>query len=306
MKSKVVIIRNQKAWRNGKIDVQVLNEMLHEGMLKLSDKESVEDAWSLYFKAEEKIALKVNTITNDPAVSTHHELTTLVGNGIISTGVKSNDITVFDRGIKCEQATDNICQRKSLEDAGYIKNTSNNGIRIFEAKQHDDWKKMGCIKNRFFKAITDIDGHVNMPILKDHHIMGVTFALKNYLGTLTNPELLHKNAGIPYIADLNAMPEIKDSLRLIIGDMLKCQYNKGPHNNPKYHWNENAIILSADPVAIDAVAFEILKAKRNQYGLEYAKMAFGGEPGKYIIDACRRKNLGEAELEKIDLIEINQ
>ena len=306
MKSKVVIVRNKKVWENDKIVIEILSAMLNEGILTFSGKETLEDAWSLYFKQNEKIAVKVNTITNDYAVSTHRELAELVGKGIASVGVENNNISFFDRGIKYDQDTEKYRYRFSLEKAGYVKSQIGNGFKYFEATEYGEWKQIGKIKNRFFDVFTEADGHVNMPILKDHHIMGVTFALKNYMGTLTNPELLHKNAGVPFIADLNAMHEVKGSLRLIIGDMLKCQYKNGPHNDSRYHWNENAIIISTDPVAIDSVAFEILKKKRRQLGIEWSEMAFGGTPGKYIQDAAERKSLGANDLNNIDLVEINQ
>ena len=50
------------------------------------------------------------------------------------------------------------------------------------------------------------DAVINLPVLKDHGIVGVTLALKNLFGAIHNPNKYHTNAGDPYVADVNMFP----------------------------------------------------------------------------------------------------
>lgn len=301
--SKVVVVRSDRVWNGKRINKTVLKKMLNVGMKTLT-KKSDAAAWKELFKGCKKVALKVNTITEETLVSTRKDLAMLVADELIDSRIRAENISIYDRGLKCKKKTDKCIKRTSMKKAGYRLNTSSRGVKVFEARGKGKWIKIGKMKNRFFKVLNNADCHVNMPILKDHHIMGITFALKNHMGSVTNPQLFHNNAGVPAIANLNARPEIKNTLRLVVGDILRAQYHDGPKNNPRYHWKENAIILGTDPVAVDTVALEILKRKRDQMGYEWGEMAYGGQAAKYIQDAGRRKKLGEANYDKIDLDEV--
>ena len=50
---------------------------------------------------------------------------------------------------------------------------------------------------------------INMPILKDHRMAGVTFAMKNMYGVVDRPSTLHANNCNPGVADLNCIPVIR-------------------------------------------------------------------------------------------------
>lgn len=235
---------------------------------------------------------------------TRPELARFTAEQIAKTGVTRKNISIFDRGLKCKKtSTTNCIERFSMAEAGYRLNKGGRSFQVLEARKPGRWRNLGSVRNRFFKVLEEADCLVNMPILKDHHIMGVTFALKNHLGSVANPELFHQNAGVPRVADLNLHPIIRKAHRLVIGDVLRAQYNKGPHNYPEYHWNENAIIVGVDPVAVDRVALAILVKKREEKDLKFGKMAKGGEAAKYIVDAGNR-GLGVSTLSRIEVIQI--
>ena len=78
---------------------------------------------------------------------------------------------------------------------------------------------------------------INVPVLKDHDLAGVTMAMKNFYGAIHNPNKYHDNNCNPYIAELNTSPIIKDKTRLIVCDALLAQYNGGPAFKPQYTWN---------------------------------------------------------------------
>lgn len=303
--SRVVLVYSNSVWNGNKVDYVILNKMVDEGIKKLTGKTTTDESWSSLFSGCEKNALKVNTITETYELSTRPELAMAVANNLVRIGKKPQNILIYDRGIKCNDNTDNCVKRESMKKVGFNINKSSNGVKIFELSSKGVLREMGKIKNRFFTEVEEADCIANLPNLKDHHIMGITFALKNHIGSVTNPELFHQNAGVPQVADLNNTPIVKEKTKLIIGDLLRCQYNKGPHSYPEFHWNENAIMLSQDPVAADAIAFDILKKKRKEMGLSYGEMAYGGKPGEYIKDAGLRCKLGEWDPAKIEVITVN-
>jgi hypothetical protein len=85
--------------------------------------------------------------------------------------------------------------------------------------------------------------------------------MKNHYGSIDAPGSMHGNNCNPYIADLNALPVIRDKTRLVIGDALRtCPYN----------WNqmtkENKIAVSLDPIAHDVFARYVLAERRKADG----------------------------------------
>lgn len=301
-KPRVVIVRSSKVWKYGKVDKSILNKMVTVGITKLTGRNS-RAAWSSLFRGCRKVALKVNTITQSYEMVTRPELAWLTAGEIIKTGITARNVSIYDRGLKCKGKSNDCVRRTSMKKAGYRLNRGGNKIQVFEARKHGNWQRVGSSKNRFFTVLEQADCLVNMPILKDHHIMGVTFALKNHVGSVSNPELFHKNAGVPQVAYLNGSSVIRKKHRLVVGDVLRAQYNRGPHNHPEFHWNENAIILGVDPVAVDRVALAILVKKREQKGLKFGKMAYGGRAAQYIFDAGK-KGLGVSSLSQIEVIQL--
>lgn len=69
---------------------------------------------------------------------------------------------------------------------------------------------------------------INVPVLKDYTIAGVTFSMKNHCGLVDNPGSLHGNSCDPYMAELNNTAPIKEKTRLIVMDASLCIYVGGP------------------------------------------------------------------------------
>jgi uncharacterized protein (DUF362 family) len=87
------------------------------------------------------------------------------------------------------------------------------------------------------KTLTQLcDAVVNLPVLKDHGIVGLTMALKSMFGVIHNPNKYHPNAGDPYVADVNMLPAIRQKVRLTIADGLTAQYEGGPTYMPQWSW----------------------------------------------------------------------
>lgn len=82
--------------------------------------------------------------------------------------------------------------------------------------------------------------------------------MKNLYGSFYYPDRLH-NCDMTEIAALNALPEIRQRTRLIIGDALAANQR---YANSCPHWQEDcigdSIFKSFDPVAHDTIGRQIL------------------------------------------------
>jgi uncharacterized protein (DUF362 family) len=144
---------------------------------------------------------------------------------------------------------------------------------------------------------------INVPILKDHELAGVTFAMKNMYGVIDRPDTLHANHCNPGVADLNCIPLIREKMCITIGDALSSVYQGGPGFRPEYLWYPNAIVVGEDRVAVDRIACQMIEKKRAEMGLP--TLAAAGRPASYIDTAADAKhNLGVSDPRRIKLIEV--
>jgi uncharacterized protein (DUF362 family) len=144
---------------------------------------------------------------------------------------------------------------------------------------------------------------INLPILKDHSMSGVTFAMKNMYGVVERPQDLHGGGCNPGVADLNAFPVIRQKIKLTIGDAMTSVYEGGPLFRPEHLWQPNALIVGEDRVAIDQIAWGILEKKRAEVGLKTLEAA--GRPPRYIATAAGATHgLGINDPQRIKLIEV--
>jgi len=116
-------------------------------------------------------------------------------------------------------------------------------------------------------------------------------------GAIHNPNKYHLTAGDPYVADVFAMEPIRRKVRLTICDAISAQYEGGPSYMPQWQWPLQGLLISRDPVALDAVGWDIIEKKRAEKGMKPLR-AVEREP-RYIASAAKR-GLG---IDRLDLIE---
>jgi hypothetical protein len=107
-------------------------------------------------------------------------------------------------------------------------------------------------------------------------------------------------------ADLAALWKefnLVERTKLNILVMLNPQFHTvGPHSyNDKYVWEYKGLLVSQDPVAIDATGLGIIQAKRREY---FGKDLPMQTPAKHIRLADKRHHLGVSDPSKIDLIKL--
>jgi len=261
--SKLVIVRHPKAVENMKINSETAKKMVDKGIMQFTGKENLRDAWASILRSlspNDVVSIKVNCINS--SLPSHPEVVNAIVAGLIAAGVKENNIIIWDK------------TSRELARCGYKINTSDVGVRCFGSDEsgwgYDKQVRVADKNIRLSKILTVSDHIINVPVLKNHNLCGVTLGMKNHYGSVDNPGSLHGSIFRfmqcdPYIAELNNVPEIRDKTRLIVLDGLIGAYQSGPGGRPQFVFN--SIILGQDPVAVDYKGWEIIKAERQQHGM---------------------------------------
>jgi len=154
----------------------------------------------------------------------------------------------------------------------------------------------------FSRILTEqVTALVNVPVLKDHDIAGVTLGLKNWFGAIHNPNKYHDNLCDPYIAELSTHPTIRDTLRLVVMDATTLQYDGGPSARPESALAFGGLLVACDPVAADAYGVSLIEAERRRAGLP--GLAEVGRPPRHVSTAGRL-GVGSDDLSHIEVVNI--
>ncbi len=290
----IVIARDDKPFaETGNIKETTVSNMIQKAVIQLTQTASQEKAWQTLFKPSDIVGIKLNCLSGKK-MSPHVAVVESILHGLKLAGVKDKNIIVFERF------------NRELEMAGFRTRHMVDGVQCFGTDElpgggYDaEPELVGSVGTCFSKIVSRLcTAIINVPVLKDHDLAGVSSAMKNFFGVIHNPNKYHGNNCNPFIAELNTHPYIKDKVRLIVGDALLAQYNGGPGYKPQWTWNFNGIIVGRDPVAFDRVCHAIIEEKRTEMKLPSLKQA-RREP-KYISTAAML-GLGIDDLSQIKVI----
>jgi len=292
-KSRVVQIRNSAVFTKGKtVNTTIVRKMLTTAMLRLTGTSTPDQAWKTLFNADDVVGIKVNAL-GGTQIATHPGVVDAVVAGLTTAGIPEENIIIWDR------------LSGELEKAGYTINTSKSGVKCFGTdKRYDPEPEIiGSIGSCFSSIVSSrCTALINMPVLKDHDLSGVSLSLKNFYGAIHNPNKYHDNNCDPYIADLNTHTYIKDKLRLIVCDALTMQCQGGPAYKPQWSRTYSTLLLSRDPVAHDRIATKLIEDERKERGLNTLKDA-AREP--IHITTAARKGLGTDDFNSIELVTLS-
>ncbi|HGY54934.1 MAG TPA: DUF362 domain-containing protein [Caldithrix abyssi] len=271
-KSTVVISR--LAQQHIKADARQISTLLDKALMAFFNRDDPISAWKQVVRPGERVGLKVNCLAGRG--STHTALVDHIAERLQEAGIDAGDILIWDRF------------NRDLEDGGFTIRDSGNRVRCYGNDSvgfEYDLQMYGSAASRVTKIVTrQCDAIINLPLLKDHSIAGVTCSLKNMFGAIHNPNKFHIKHGDPYIADVNRYPALYGKIRLHICDALEAQYQGGPSFMPHWRWIYNGLLVAQDPVALDYTGWQIIEKKRKEMGLPSLKEE-KREPG-YIATAA--------------------
>ena len=271
------------------IDVKVASDMIMQGVRAFTGMSSDAAAWKKLFKPTDVVGIKVNCLFGKGASTRPEVVSALIG-GLLLAGVKEDNVIIWDRN------------DREMTRAGFVINRGA-GVKVCgtEGDYEAEPTVVGSFSGRMSKILTEkITAIINMPVLKDHSISGVTCAMKNHYGSHNNPGDHHGNGCDPFMAELNAVPAIREKTRLIICDALSPLANGGPGMRPEFIWEYRSMLIAADPVAMDYQGWQIIEARRKEIGLR--TLAQDGRPPKFITTAASL-GLGTDDPASIEVIQ---
>jgi len=288
--SSVVVVKLAQCPPDGKIDSGTYRRLLEIGMAALDPGLNLKSALAAIFPGG-MVGFKTSCLArkfNSTPVALVDALTGL----LVNQGFDANDLIVWER------------TSRELADAGFVLNASGQGVRFLGTDANGigyarEFSTSGEVSSLVSRIMTDLIQHsVNLPVLKDHSIAGLSAGMKNMYGAIHNPNKFHANCCDPYCAHVNNLEPIRQKHRLTIIDTVRVQYDGGPGYMAPFMATFGALVISRDPVAADRVGLEILEKLRKDHGRP--PLAQVGREVKYLKTA-KSIGLGEEDLARIDL-----
>jgi hypothetical protein len=289
VKSQVIYTHHSGVWSGDALEPQALRKMLDATITRLTGLNDAQAAWKALFSPGESIAIKVNVFRNS-LIWTHYPLVQAVTASLIDAGIPAEQILIYD------------AMTSEFETAAYPVNPDGPGVRC---RGTDTSYTKGFLVGSSQVKVSDLllqcDALINMPVLKAHMLSGVSFAVKNHLGTTAYPAALH--SFVTSLPQLSLLPEIKDRTRLVVGDILEANllYNDAwPYWKADY--KGDGLMMSFDPLAADAAAFTVLEKLEAGQGHTTGQLKAMAEPW---LQSCEAGGVGASSPDHYTLREIN-
>jgi uncharacterized protein (DUF362 family) len=270
-------------------------EMLRRALEELTGKSDLAEAAKSFVHPEDKVCVKVNGIATQK-MGTNKELVLPFIDAMIAAGVPAASITVLEQYPGFMNGT-RITAKSVPAGVSVVCHTNSDATM--------DWRDIPGTQRhtKFVRALTESTALINFALIKDHSICGYTGALKNMThGCSVNPHDFHDHHASPQIAILSAQDILRTRLRLCIIDGFKLMAHGGPlYKNPEYVIPHESVYASTDPVALDAIGWDLVEKARADFHLK--SLTDEGRPPAYIR-AAAVLGVGVADRAKISLREI--
>jgi len=241
-KSQVVILRCET------YDLEEVRTQLERGIALLG-------GWAQWVKPGENILLKPNLLAPDPpekAVTTHPAVFRAVAESLQQFGVN------LTYGDSPSNGTIEAAARRS----GLAEVANELRIRMVNFKEGDTVEFDGIHhrhKAVIAQGVLESDGIISLPKLKTHALVRLTGAVKNQFGCVVgfNKTMFHaKHPVVDHFAALLADLCLYIKPRLYILDAIVSMEGNGPRGGAPRR--TGVLMLSADPVALDATASRLV------------------------------------------------
>ena len=270
----VVEVLGKKVWDEDRLDEDSAGEMLDQAMMKLTGRDSAKEAWRDFVLPDDIVGIKINPLAG-PKLSTHTVIVNKIIEGLFSAGVLRKQIIIWDRfkehllnagyPLKTDEG-DVKTLASDMEDIGY-------DDKIFYETEKDSItrRENESTRSRYSRIVTEyVDVLINVPVLKQHDMAGVSGCLKNMaFGSVDNTRRFHGKPLYcnPAIGEIFEHKTLKEKVVLNIVDGLVASFDKGPTYHAESTWQYGSMFLSADPVILDVLILQTVNQKREEMGL---------------------------------------
>jgi uncharacterized protein (DUF362 family) len=286
----VAIARREGLLREAAFDAAKLQDALGAVVARAASEAGPVEAFRRLFKPTDVVGIKLNCIAGR-GLSPRPEVALQLAAWLQAAGIAPEHIVIWDR------------TERELREAGYTPNAGR-GVRVIgtDGDYEASPRSWGPESSRFARLLAEeMTALIDLAVLKDHNLPGVSLSMKNWYGAIHNPSRLHAEGCNPFIPHLAASPLIRGKLRLTVVDGSLGQCHAGPSRSPRWIWPYSGFVASTDPVALDSVGWRILEARRKEVGLP-TLAAEGREPR--FIAAAEKLGLGVAEASRIETAEV--
>lgn len=279
-RSRLISVFDQMVFRSGQIHARTVTDMLNEGLTRLTGGLRPRDAWQSIIRPGQKIAIKFNRC-GAGVIGTTPAMAVALIESLATAGFGPGQIMLLDVSGELVRTTGTRPPIVGFRDAP---------VDVLGRAEH------------LAAALDWADCLINVPFVKDHFLAGVTCGLKNLShGLIKTPARWHGDRCRESIPHLFALPDIRGKLRLTVCNALQIVYDGGPEASIETLAQHNRLLLSFDPVAIDAMAARIIDQVRGLRDLKDLNEA-GRHPAYLAI--AQQLNLGHCETESIDIHEV--
>jgi len=267
---------------------EAAKEMVDRAVTTLAGEDDLGRAWSKFVSRDDRVGIKINCLGGRFA-STMKEVVDPIVEGVRAAGVPDENIMIFDqyggsmRGARYEWQ----------DKPGKLRVLNNDALGYL-----NDFHVVEGARSKLAKTLMWTTAIINVPLLKDHDLAGVTCALKNMaFGCVEKPQIMHRDihVGMPHFY---ALEEIRGRVRLNIVDGTFCLYDGGPKQNAGTTVRHECVYATSDPVAADAIALEVIEAERAAHKMR--SLAAVRRPATYLALA-QELGLGVADRDRIEL-----
>jgi hypothetical protein len=322
--SRVLVMTEETVLQqSGQVREPVVREMVDRLLLGLTGRRSVTEAWLSLVQPEDIVGLKVS-VAGGRRGGTRVETVRAVAAGLRQAGLPREQIIVWDR------------DKDELLAAGFSASDPNYVLRWIDARDgydkevfltapllgqliwgdHQFADRSGQLggggrgggqfssKSHFARVLsTEVTKVINIPSLQDSFLAGVNGALVGM--TVHNLDNWRRFAspqgvGAAYLAEAYSHELIAGKVVLNLLDGLFLQYAGGPFPSPAETVENFSLFMSYDPVALDAVARELLNEARLQRRLPKV------EPLTQYLESAEAMGLGLADLDKVQILEVRR
>lgn len=283
-------------------DEDSARRMLERAMTELTGAPDVGAAFACFLRKDDRVAIKPNGIAAQvgATMGSNKELVAEIVRGVVAAGVPPSNITIYEQFRSYLIGTRVVDRTLALDPAfpAGVKATFHDNSDATAGVIH-----VCGVPTCYVRPFTEATAVINVSLIKDHSICGYTGALKNIThGSIINPGAFHDHHASPQIAELYAQAVVRSRVVLHVADAFKLIYEGGPlDRNPERRLPHEAIYVSTDPVALDAVGWAEVDRLRRDKGLPSLKSA-GREPSYIRIAA--ELGLGVADLDRIHVHEV--
>jgi hypothetical protein len=276
-------------------NVEVVREMMAQGMCALTGAKTAGEAWRKFFEPKDVVGIKVNC-GGYPFCISDYEIVAETVRQLVALGVPATQIYIYERFQnqldECNYAPHVAAgvQIVAAERANaYSDNNGYDPATYVEADLFGEEDTRSTMMRLVSKRLTKI---INIPNVKDHGATGATGCLKNIAyGTFSNVARTHqrgKSHTFSFVGTLASVEPLRSRTVLQIMDGLRGVWHGGPFaRTKKYLFYPKKIFFGTDPVAIDRLLLDIVDNERKAHG---AISIWDRNPASLKIDDGRARD----------------